>query len=111
MAASPSGGGFSLGLSSATASAAGGGNVFNQAPIWGSVIGSRGGSSSGDNGATATPTATTATGPGSASTPVSLGNSARPPVSLGATAAPTNWPLLGLGGLILAGLAYLIFRK
>jgi hypothetical protein len=104
MAASPSGGGFSLGLSSATASAAGGGNVFNQAPIWGSVIGSRGGSSSGDNGATATPTATTATGPGSASTPVSLG----------ATAAPTNWPLIGLlagGAGIVAFGVYLTTRK
>jgi hypothetical protein len=107
------GGGFDLGLgfSGSNAGATGGGNVFNAAPLFGSIFG-QSGSSTGDNAAGATATSA-ASGKGTA--PTQGGSTVFPTGSGGGAsfnlAAWLPWILTGVA-LIAAGvIAWKLFKK
>lgn len=81
--------GFSLGFSDSAAGATGGGNVFNAAPLFGWIVGSTAGSSTGNNPASAT----ASPGPGATSI-------APAGTSVSASGSSWLWILVLAGGLL-----------
>lgn len=93
------GSGYDIGVGisgPASASGAGGGNVFNAAPLFGSLFGQYG-SSSGDNGAA---TSATSAASGKGAVPISGGNASLP-ASTGSGQLQAYLPFILIGGAAL----------